>query len=42
MSGKVGKIKEVVELAKQYGALTFLDEVHGVALYGKTGGGIAE
>jgi len=42
MSGSVSPIDKVVALAKKYNALTFLDEVHAVALYGPTGAGYAE
>lgn len=42
MCGSVGKIKEICELAKKYGAITFLDEVHAVGMYGSTGAGVAE
>lgn len=42
MSGSVGKIREICALAKKYGALTFLDEVHAVGIYGPTGAGVAE
>jgi len=42
MCGSIGPIKEICELAKQYNALTFLDEVHAVGMYGATGAGVAE
>jgi 5-aminolevulinate synthase len=42
MSGNIAPIREIVQLAKQYGALTFLDEVHAVGLYGPNGGGVSE
>lgn len=42
MSGTVSPIDKVIHLAKKYNALTILDEVHAVALYGSTGAGIAE
>jgi 5-aminolevulinate synthase len=42
MSGKVGKIQEIVDLAKKYNAITYIDEVHAVGMYGKHGGGVAE
>ncbi|OLY79696.1 5-aminolevulinate synthase, mitochondrial [Smittium mucronatum] len=42
MSGTVGNIPAIVDLAKKYGALTFLDEVHAVGMYGRTGAGVAE
>lgn len=42
MCGSIGPISEICDLAKQYGALTFLDEVHAVGLYGPHGAGVAE
>lgn len=42
MSGTVGPIKEIVDLANKYDALIFLDEVHAVGLYGPTGAGVTE
>ena len=42
MSGSFGKIKEFVALAKKYNCLTFIDEVHGVGLYGPNGAGRCE
>ena len=42
MDGDIGPIKEVCDLADKYDAITYLDEVHAVGLYGETGGGVAE
>lgn len=42
MCGSIGPISEICDLAKKYGALTFLDEVHAVGLYGPRGAGVAE
>ncbi|KAJ3146946.1 mitochondrial 5-aminolevulinate synthase [Geranomyces variabilis] len=42
MCGSIGPIKEIAALARKYNALTFLDEVHAVGMYGATGGGVAE
>ncbi|MFZ9180845.1 MAG: 5-aminolevulinate synthase [Rickettsiales bacterium] len=42
MDGDFGKIKEIVEIAKKFNALTYIDEVHAVGLYGKTGAGLSE
>jgi 5-aminolevulinate synthase len=42
MCGSLGPIKEINALAKKYNAITFLDEVHAVGMYGHTGAGVAE
>lgn len=42
MDGDVGDIKNIVEIADKYGAITYLDEVHAVGLYGEQGGGKSE
>ena len=42
MDGDVSKIKEICDLADKYGAMTYIDEVHAVGLYGDTGGGKLE
>lgn len=41
MSGNVSPIDEICNLAKKYNALTFIDEVHAIGLYGPRGGGVA-
>lgn len=39
MDGDVGHIKEICDLADKYGAITYIDEVHAVGLYGHEGAG---
>lgn len=42
MDGDIAPIKEICDLADEFNALTYIDEVHAVGLYGDKGGGVAQ
>ncbi len=42
MDGDIAPIAEILDVCEKHGALSYIDEVHGVGLYGPHGGGVAE
>jgi len=42
MDGDIAPIKEICDLAEKYNAMTFIDEVHAVGMYGHNAGGVAQ
>ena len=42
MDGDFGNIEGIIKIAKKYNAITLLDEVHAVGMYGDTGAGVAD
>jgi 5-aminolevulinate synthase len=42
MDGDIAPIGDICDVAEEFGAMTYCDEVHGVGLYGPTGGGVTE
>ena len=41
MDGDISPIKDICDLAEKYNAMTYIDEVHAVAMYGERGAGVA-
>jgi 5-aminolevulinate synthase len=42
MDGDIGPIAEILDVCEKHGAMSYIDEVHAVGLYGPRGGGVAE
>lgn len=42
MDGDIAPIKDILDVCEKHGAMSYIDEVHGVGLYGERGGGVAE